>query len=313
MIMKKKISAVILLLIVLFFVFLSFYNQRVTKDIFAMDTVISLNIKGLGAKKCAEKIEEEIIRLHEELSVNGNGALAAYNKGENPGEEVSFLLSESDRIRRETGGAFDAGIYSVTKLWGFTTGDFSVPSDADIKEALSLKGIRFDFGAIAKGYGADSARKIIEDHNVKEAVISLGGTVLVFGKDKRVAISSPDSDGYAAYLDVADCVISTSGGYERYFSENGETYSHIMNPETGYPAKSGIVSATVIMEDGMRSDAYSTAVFVMGEEKAKEFWKELTFGLVIITEDNRMIISENLEGKISGIDEKYDLEIWHHE
>lgn len=310
--MKKKISAVVLLLIVLFFVFLSFYKQTVTKDFFAMDTVISLNIKGPGAKKCAEKIEEEILRLHKELSVNGNGALSAYNKGEEPGEELSYILSESERIRRETGGAFDAGIYSVTKLWGFTTGVFSVPSDAEIKEALSLKGMKFDFGAIAKGYGADSVKEIIENHNVKEAVISLGGTVLVLGeKDKRVAISSPDSDGYAAYLDATDCVISTSGGYERYFSENGESYSHIMNPETGYPAKSGIVSATVIMEDGMRSDAYSTAVFVMGEERAGKLWENNSFEIVIITDDNRMIISEGLENKISGIDEKYDLEIWH--
>ncbi len=312
--MKKKISAVILLLIVLFFVFLSFYNQTVTKDFFAMDTVISLNIKGLDAKMCAEKIEEEILRIHEELSVNGNGALAYYNKGEYPGEEVSYLLSESDRIRRETGGAFDAGIYSVTKLWGFTTGEFNVPSDAEVKEALSLKGMKFDFGAIAKGYGAESVKEIIENHNVKEAVISLGGTVLVLGeKDKRVAIASPDSDGYAAYIDATNCVISTSGGYERYFSENGETYSHIMDPETGYPAKSGIVSATVVMKDGVRSDAYSTAVFVMGEARAKKFWEEQPFGLVIITDDNRMIISEDMEEKISGIDEKYELEIWHHE
>ena len=312
--MKKKISAVILLLIVLFFVFLSFYNQTVTKDFFAMDTVISLNIKGLDAKMCAEKIEEEILRIHEELSVNGNGALAYYNKGGYPGGEVSYLLSESDRIRRETGGAFDAGIYSVTKLWGFTTGEFNVPSDAEVKEALSLKGMKFDFGAIAKGYGAESVKEIIENHNVKEAVISLGGTVLVLGeKDKRVAIASPDSDGYAAYIDATNCVISTSGGYERYFSENGETYSHIMNPETGYPAKSGIVSATVIMEDGMRSDAYSTAVFVMGADRARDFWIENSFGLVIITDDNRMIISEDMEEKISGIDEKYELEIWHHE
>lgn len=312
--MKKKISAVILLLAVLFFAFLSFYNKTATKDFFAMDTVISLDIKGIGAKKCAEEIEEEILRLHEELSVNGNGALACYNKGEYYGGEVNELLSESDRIRRETGGAFDAGIYPVTKLWGFTTGNFNVPSDAEIKEALSLKGTEVDFGAIAKGYGADRAIAILEKYNVREAVVSLGGTVLVYGKNrKKVAIASPDGEGYAAYIECGENVISTSGGYERYFSENGETYSHIMNPKTGYPAKSGIVSATVIMEDGMRSDAYSTAVFVMGEERTRKFWENNSFGLVIITDDNRMIISEDLEGRISGIDEKYELEIWHHE
>ena len=304
----------ILLLAIITLVFISLGKKTVTNDFFAMDTVISLNITGIKAEKCAEEIEEEILRLHEELSVNGNGALACYNKGEYCGGEVRELLSESDRIRRETGGAFDAGIYSATKLWGFTTGNFNVPSDAEIKEALSLKGIQFDFGAIAKGYGADRTREILRKYNVREAVVSLGGTVLIHGKNqKKVAIASPDGEGYAAYIECGENVISTSGGYERFFTENGEKYSHIINPETGYPSKSGIVSATVIMEDGMRSDAYSTAVFVMGEDKARDFLNENTFGLVIITDDNRMIISEDLEGRISGIDEKYELEIWHHE
>lgn len=312
--MKKKISSAILLFAVFALVFAAFSEKTLTKDFFAMDTVISLKLEGLGAKKCAKEIESEILRLHEELSVNGSGALACYNKGEYPGGEISYLLSESERIRKETSGAFDAGIYSVTKLWGFTTGEFFVPSETEIKNALSLKGTQFDFGAIAKGYGADRVREILSENKVKNATVSLGGTVLLYGEEERkVAIASPEGEGYAAYIKGRDCVISTSGGYERYFSENGETYSHIMNPETGYPAKSGIVSATVISESGTESDAFSTAVFVMGEERAEEFWKKENFGLILVTEDGRMIITENVYPAVSGIDSKYKTEIWYYE
>lgn len=309
--MKKKITAVLVIVFVVLLILFSLDGKEAQKDFFAMDTVISVRLKGLFADKAITEVEKEILRLHEELSVNGNGALACYNKGEYSGGEVNYLLSESDRIRKETGGAFDAGIYSVTKLWGFTTGTFRVPSDEDVKEALRLKGTQFDFGAIAKGYGADRVREILSENEVKNATVSLGGTVLLYGDEERkVAIASPEGEGYAAYIKGKECVISTSGGYERYFSENGETYSHIMNPETGYPAKSGIISATVISGSGTESDAFSTAVFVMGEEKAKKLWEKESFEAVIITGDGRMIITEGIESSVTGIDDKYEVEIW---
>ncbi len=312
--MKKKVLIAAFLLLMCAFVFVSFFQREAKKDFFAMDTVISIKINGLGAKRSAEKIEKEIIRLHGELSVNGNGALAGYNRGEDPGEELSYLLSESERLRKETDGAFDAGIYPVTKLWGFTTGAFSVPDEEDVKRALSLKGIQFDLGAIAKGYGADRVREILSEGEIKSATVTLGGTVLLYGNEEMtVAIASPDGEGYAGYIKAKNSVISTSGGYERYFEENGGKYSHIINPETGYPAKSGIISTTVISESGTKSDAFSTAVFVMGEEKAKELWKKERFGLVLITEDGRMIISEDIYPSVSGINEKYKTEIWYYE
>ena len=327
--MKKKIAVIVFLVLIAALAFLGFLQKEtkkdffamdtiislgkktVTRDFFAMDTVISIKLTGIKAEKCAEEIEEEILRLHEELSVNGNGALASYNKGEYCGGEVRELLSESERLKKITDGSFDVGIYPVTKLWGFTTGNFKVPAEEAVKEALLLKGTEIDFGAIAKGYGADRVKEILSENKIKSATISLGGTVLLYGNEERnVAVASPDGDGYAAYIKAKNCVISTSGGYERYFSENGAKYSHIIDPETGYPSESGIVSVTVISESGTESDAFSTALFVMGEERAKELWRRERFGIIIITEDDRIIVSEDVYSLVSGINEKYKTEIW---
>ena len=309
--MKKKIAVIVFLVLIAALAFLGFLQKEAKKDFFAMDTIISLDIKGVRAEKCAEEIEKEIMRLHEELSVNGKGAVYAFNDRGEKSDELSFLLSESERFSEITNGAFDVGIYPVTKLWGFTTGDFKVPAEEAVKEALLLKGTEIDFGAIAKGYGADRVKEILSENKIKSATISLGGTVLLYGNEERnVAVASPDGDGYAAYIKAKNCVISTSGGYERYFSENGAKYSHIIDPETGYPSESGIVSATVISESGTESDAFSTALFVMGEERAKELWRREGFGIIIITEDDRMIVSEDVYSLVSGINEKYKTEIW---
>ena len=309
--MKKKISAILLILLVALLALTSFGSKEVKKDFFAMDTVISVKSKGFFADKAVRETENEIIRLHNELSVKGVGALASFNKGGEAEEELSFILSECERLKEATGGAFDAGIYSVSKLWGFTEDNFRVPLKEEIEEGLKYKGTEFDLGAIAKGYGADRVREILSENKIKDATVSLGGTVILYGdKEKTVAIASPGGEGYAGYIKAKNVVISTSGGYERYFEENGEKYSHIINPETGYPAKSGILSATIISESGTESDSFSTAVFVMGEDKAKKLWKKEEFEAVIITDDGRMIITEGIENTVTGIDKKYEVEIW---
>ena len=126
-----------------------------------MDTVVSLNITGADAIKCAKDIEEEIMRLHHEFSVNGKGTVYSYNESKKESEELSFIISESEKLRMATNGEFDVGIYPVTKLWGFTTDKFKVPTDEEIKSALSERGTKIDLGAIAKGYGADRVREML--------------------------------------------------------------------------------------------------------------------------------------------------------
>lgn len=296
---------------------LAFYfsHTEVKKQMFAMDTVIECSVKGSNAKKALEEIEEEIERLNTELDVNGAGALSLYNERGIKNEEIKDLIDRSCLISRETDGAFDITIYPVLKLWGFTTYEKKVPEKKEIEDSLKTYGyerlenenIPVDFGAVAKGYAADRIRDILDKDKALEAIISVGGTVLIYGKEASVAVKSPDNDGAAAIIICKDECVSTSGGYERFFEANGKTYSHIIDPKSGYPAKSGLKSVTVISKDGFLTDALSTAFYVSGEEAAKELYlKRRDFEMIIITDDGRIIASEKV--KIKTYDSKYKLE-----
>ena len=118
------------------------------------------------------------------------------------------------------------------------------------------------------------------------------------GSQWRVAIQSPESDNeYIGILNTSDKAVITSGGYERYFEDNGNTYHHIIDPETGYPSDSNLTSVTIICDDGTIADAFSTSLFIMGLEKAVEFYKssDIDFDMILLDKDNNIYITENIQ------------------
>ena len=96
---------------------------------------------------------------------------------------------------------------------------------------------------------------------------------------------------------MEDEAVVTSGGYERYFTENNEKYIHILDPRTGYPASGDLLSVTIVSEDGTLADGLSTALYIMGYEKACSFWREHQeeFGMILITSDSELHVSEDLK------------------
>ena len=140
----------------------------------------------------------------------------------------------------------------------------------------------------------------------ESAIFNLGGNVRTAG-DKpdgspwRIGIQTPEagSSGYLGVLELTGSqAVITSGGYERYFEEDGQTYWHIMDPDTAAPARSGLTSVTVIGADGTVCDALSTALFVMGPEEAADFWRahpELGVELILVLEDGTVQITQGLE------------------
>ena len=149
---------------------------------------------------------------------------------------------------------------------------------------------------------------VFRENGVKSALVSLGGNVQALGSKPdgskwRVAIQNPDKEGpYSGILDIEDQAVITSGGYERYFEENGIVYHHILDPETGWPADQGLVSVTVVSSDGTYADGLSTSLFVMGEEKAEAFWREHSdlFQMVLLTDGGELLATDGLKGSFQS-------------
>ena len=227
---------------------------------------------------------------------------------------------------KETDGALDITIYPLLKAWGFTEDHQQVPSEGDIKKALENidyrkitvnrtedgkavlsvpSPVEIELGAVGKGYAGDLAAEILKENGIDSALIDLGGNIQVVGgkpddtksggADWTVGFKSPFDGEVFGWVKVKNKAIVTSGGYERYFEEDGKIYWHIMDPKTGYPADSGLLSVSVVAESGALCDALSTAIFVMGEEKAIQLWKERQdFEFVIVKDDGTVAYTEGL-------------------
>ena len=275
------------------FIFLCCFSAQAaeSRTFFAMDTVMTLQVPS-AEETLLDCCEARVADLEEKLSVTEEGSwIARLNAGEvvNADDEVRALIAFALQMGAETDGALDITLYPVVRAWGFTTGDYRVPSEKEISALLTHvdyravsvsdaeiqlpEGMMIDLGSIAKGYVSDVLAELLRENGIESALMDLGGNVYCVGskengKPWRIGIQSPDGDGYIAALSVSDCAVVTSGAYERYFEAEGVRYGHIFDPSTGRPVSGDLLSVTVIGENGARCDALSTALFVMGSEKA---------------------------------------------
>lgn len=292
-----------ILLLILSVLLLSSCSGKARHDrtIFSMDTQIELSIYGRNGEEMLDKAEEEIKRINEKYSV-GNFEKSL------PDGETEALVDAAQELKEKTNGAFDINVAPIMRIWGFYSEEFGeknhrVPTQSEINEALaaSQEGVYLDFGAIAKGYCADKLSWLLRSEGVESAVLSLGGNVALIGSKPdgtpwTVGIQSPFDEELYATVKAQDTMIITSGDYVRYFEENGKRYHHIINPHTGYPAASDLSSVTIISNSGATADALSTALFVMGKDKAIEYWqKDKEFEMILITKDGKIYCTENVD------------------
>ena len=216
---------------------------------------------------------------------------------------------------------FAMDTYMTVTAWGFTTGNYTIPSDETIESLLPLTdandilydkdsasisfakdGMKIDFGGIAKGYTSGRIADIYRECGVTSGLINLGGNVQVVGTKTdgskwRVAVQSPEAeDDYLGILSTADRAVITSGGYERYFEQDGMKYHHIIDPSTGHPANNGLVSVTIVSADGTLADGLSTSLFIMGKDKAAEYWRAHSdeFDTILEDEDGVLYVTEGI-------------------
>ncbi len=280
-------------------------DEKLYEQFFAMDTVMDITL--YKTDKTDEELSgimtemrDRIYQMEGELSVTKNDSnIAKLNAAKGApvlvSEDTYSLIESAINVADETEGRFDPTIYPIVKLWGFTTGKNRVPSDDEIKNELKRvdykqvivsedhnvsmrEDTQIDLGACAKGYLSDELCEIMQAHNVN-GIVSLGGNVQSVGTkpdgtDFTVGIADPKdpSSVYEKIVAKNDAVV-TSGNYERFFEKDGKRYHHIMDSGTGKPADNGLASVTVVGPSGFLCDAYATAFFVMGEDKAKEVLK----------------------------------------
>ena len=292
-------------------------------EFFAMDTVMTINAYGSKSESAVKAAQNEINRLDKLLSVQKeNSEIFKLNQSKKMtvSEDTLTLITRSKEIYTLTDGAFDISCEPLIREWGFYSGlENKVPSKKAIETALEGVGAEhikikdstvtlddntsLDLGGIAKGYASHKAAEILKDNGVTSALMSLGGNVRAVGSKPdgeswSVAVTNPDDNSKSiGTLKISDKAVVTSGGYQRYFEENGQTYHHIIDTKTGYPANSGLKSVTIVSDDDALADALSTALFVMGLEKSGKFYSENSslFGAVFITNKGEIYVTDNLK------------------
>ncbi len=275
----------------------------VQQGVFAMDTVMDLQIWGENADQAAQDVERLLHELEDRWSATRPDSLiAAMNRGEDPEmtEAEQALLAQVQSLRQRTGGHFDPQLRSVSQAWGFHDKAYRIPTQEEIIQALAQK--QWDMGAALKGYAGDRAVEILKEQGVDRAVLNLGGNIQTYGSKPEgepwyIAIADPEGNGTLGMLTIQGTMsIVTSGSYQRYFEENGVRYHHIMDGSTGRPADSGLVSVTVICANGLTADALSTALFVMGLEEGSAFWQESDdFEAVFVLTDGSVYATQGAE------------------
>lgn len=291
-------------------------QERITKQSFAFDTVVSITAdkkdkehidKALGMCNDYELIFSRTSPKSELYKIN-NLSLSTLSPHMKNALEFSLDFSE------KTHGAFDITVAPLTKLWDVNSRK-EPPSEEEVKEVLnavgygrlslspfSLNGATLDLGAVAKGYIADKLAEHFKEKGVDNVIIDLGGNVAVLG-EYTVGIRNPFSpDEVFATIRLKDKSAVTSGAYQRYFEYERKRYHHIIDPRTGYPAESSVASVTVISPSSMQADALSTAIFILGE-KGLSLCDDFTdTDALIITKNNKVITTDNFE-------EKYNLSV----
>lgn len=329
--MLRRVSGVVLIGLICFGIWS--YNRNLqerscTRELFAMDTVMSFTAYGKNCEEAVEAAVQEVQRLDALLSTgNASGEISGLNRSGSGtmSEDTAELFRRGMDIYEKTGGLFDLTIYPLMELWGFPSKEYHVPTKEELEGILPLvdaskisftgddvylgEGQQVDFGGIAKGYTSGRVMEIYQEYGITSGMVSLGGNVQVYHKKPdgslwRVGIRDPEGTpgDLAAVLEAEDCAVVTSGGYERYFEEDGNTYIHILDPKTGYPAAGDLASVTVASEDGTLADALSTSLYIMGMENAVSYWKTYRddFEMILITREGVIYATEGVSGQLQS-------------
>jgi len=296
------------------------------KSFFALGTMNVISAYGKNSRKAVEAACERVQEIQVRMSVyEKESDVAKINckagrEAQKIHEDTFSLLKRSLEFSVLSGGAFDITIRPLTELWGFGKKQDYVPASDEIERILPLVNYRdllldenhctayllkagqsIDLGGIAKGYAADEVRRILLQHKISDALINLGGNIVAMGRREdglpwRIGVQNPLSarGEHLGTLEASDKTIVTSGSNEQFFIRDGVRYHHIIDPRTGYPADSELLSATVICSSSTDADALTTGIFVSGISDSMTLLKSADAQAIFVMQNKDLFLTEGL-------------------
>lgn len=287
--------------------------ETVKSQSFIFDTYSSLTICGINAADTEKLVNEQLSEMDRVFDLCYDTEAAALPEN----DLYSGCIAETKRLNGLYGDSINISCGALTELWGISANDPKVPDDSEIAYALKLmtstdypentadfpQGVKLDFGAVSKGYACDRLYGMLGGTDY--AVISFNSTTLLYGEKPdgerfRTGIINPKTgSGYIGIAETDSAFISTSGGYERFFEADGETYCHIMDISVGRPVQTDLASVTVIVPSdtaggGIMSDFLSTLIFTEGTQDLDKWLACEGFELIAADEDG--VVYSNCKG-----------------
>ena len=316
-------------------------TRKTQREVFAMDTSMVLTAYGKKAK-AGLTAAESVIRSMDSMLDPELSTSIVYQINHASGEsvrvsgQVASMLTTAKTVYDRTKGAYDPTIYPLIKRWGFVDGQYYVPTDEEISENLALRCFdklvltnfpnsgsfavqlpetgQLSFASIAKGCASSNAIEAMRQADVTSGIISLGGNVQTLGtrpdgSNWNVGVTDPNDPGsYLGVVSVGETAVITSGTYQRFFTKGAKTYHHLISTTSGYPVNNTLLSVTILCSDGTAADCLSTAMFLLGETKALNYWRTYGgFEMILITNDNQVICTSGLMEKFSLKNTNYTL------
>ncbi|HOT26752.1 MAG TPA: FAD:protein FMN transferase [Candidatus Ozemobacteraceae bacterium] len=305
-----------------------FPPQRQATDHFrftqlAMGTIFHLDCYGVDEKTAARASQQAFARLHRiEASLSrfkGDSELSRLNASPETVLPVSEEFADCLRVSLEAGdatdGSFDISFLPLYEFWDWRGGRTSLPAPASVAETLEhigyrkisfdpasrtvslRKDMKLDLGGVAKGFAIGRMAAVLKEQGVADGIIEGGGDLVVTAsRSYTIGIQDPfgpRGKPAARLIVTGPAAVFTSGDYEQYATIDGKSYSHIIDPRTGYPAE-GPKSATIIGSDPAMTDALATALIAMGLARAQEFARERDLPVVLISSSGEFHFSPAL-------------------
>ena len=308
-------------------------DQEQSAELFVFGTIIEIKLWGASPEEASHafsELQQMFQGMHRDWHAWEPGRLTNINNAFAQGrpatadKDIVEMVRRSQQIEASTGGRFNPAIGKLVRLWGFHTSDYPItgppPSQLQISEILEQKPsstdihinglelrsdnpiVQLDFGGIAKGYAVDLTIAHLRELGIGNAIVNAGGDLRAIGshgdRPWRVAIRKPGGGNIGSVQVHGDEAIFTSGNYERFRQDKTERYPHILDPNTGWPAKD-IASVTIIADEGLLADAAATALIVAGLEHWPKVARALDLDQVaVVDEAGTVYLTPEMEKRI---------------